>query len=334
MPIPTLQGSTLTQGSGPTFSVVIPIKDESGSLEALVAGICDVTARNALQLGKIVIVDDGSTDNSWAVAKSLHAANPKVHAIRLRRNFGKAAALMVGIAAAEGEVIVTMDGDLQDDPEEIPAFLALIAEGNDLVSGWKVDRQDPLSKTLPSILFNRVTSALSGVRLHDFNCGFKAYRKSIFQSLVIYGDLHRYIPVLAHAHGFKIAELPVRHHARKFGHSKYGVKRLITGFIDLASVMTITRFAYRPGQLFGGIGVFLFAVGSLGIAYLIILKLMTGASIGQRPLLQLSMLLDVIGVQLMLFGMLAELIIQRSPGAAGTTGLIAEETIAPADQTQ
>ena len=200
-----------------TLSVVVPAKDEEESLPLLVARILEVCASHALVLRDIVLVDDGSRDKTWAVMSKLAADKDIVQAIRLRRNFGKATALMVGIGACAGDIVITMDADLQDDPEEIPHFLEKLDAGYDVVSGWKKDRHDPLSKTLPSRLFNRVTSRISGVRLHDFNCGFKAYRREIFDSVELYGELHRYVPVLANALGYRIAEIPVVMHARKGG---------------------------------------------------------------------------------------------------------------------
>ena len=309
-------------------SVVIPLKDEAESIAELVGRILSVTAQAHVPLSDIVLVDDGSEDGTWAAAEALCRRHPCVHAIRIRRNVGKAAALMIGVGAAAGGVIITMDGDLQDDPEEIPRFMALIAAGNDLVSGWKRQRNDPFSKTLPSRLFNRVTAWMSGVQIHDFNCGFKAYRREIFDSVQLYGELHRYVPVLAHAMGFRIAELPVRHHARRFGKSKYGFQRFTRGFLDLLTVMMITRYAYRPSHLFGGLGALLFAAGTLILAYLAGLKLFAGAEIGGRPLLSLGILLDVIGIQFLLFGMLAELIISRAPRPVRLEAFVAQDIAA------
>ena len=294
------------------LSVVVPAKNEEESLPVLVQRIVEVCAASGLTLSDIVLVDDGSSDRTWAVMSQLAAGNDKIQAIRLRRNFGKATALMVGIGACAGDVIVTMDADLQDDPDEIPRFVQTLEAGYDLVSGWKKERNDPVSKTLPSRLFNAVTARMSGVRLHDFNCGFKAYRREIFDTVELYGELHRYVPVLAHALGYRIAEIPVRHHARKYGKSKYGVARYLRGFLDLLTVVMLTRFAYRPGHLFGGIGA-LFLMGGGGVlAYLTGLKILTGASIGGRPLLLFGVLVVIVGLQLVLFGLLAELILSRT----------------------
>jgi glycosyltransferase involved in cell wall biosynthesis len=272
-----------------------------------------------------VLVDDGSSDKTWGVMAELAADNEVIQAIRLRRNFGKATALMVGIGACRGDVIISRDADLQDDPDEISRFVETLDRGYDLVSGWKKERHDPLNKTVPSRLFNKVTAAISGVKLNDFNCGFKAYRREIFDAIQLYGELHRYVPVLANALGYRIAEIPVRHHARRFGTSKYGVARYLRGFLDLLTVVLITRFAYRPGHLFGGIGSLLAAGGSVALGYLIALKVLTGASIGNRPLLLLGVMAVIVGVQLILFGMLAELIIHRTQRPVEMRHLVAEQ---------
>ncbi len=310
---------------GPTISVVVPLKDEEGSIATLVGQILKVGRDANLRIVDIVLVDDGSEDGTWAIAEELANEHAEVSAARLRRNFGKATALMVGVGvAAPSDIVITMDGDLQDDAEELPRFLAAIEAGADLVSGWKQHRHDPLGKTLPSRLFNRVTAWVSGIKIHDFNCGYKAYRREIFDTVRLYGELHRYTPVLANALGYRVAEISVRHHPRKFGQSKYGVTRFVRGFLDLLTVLTITRFAYRPGHLFGGIGALLFGIGSVAIAYLVGLKLLTGAEIGQRPLLLLGSLAFIVGVLLLLFGMLAELIVSHSQGPVGARDLVAK----------
>jgi glycosyltransferase involved in cell wall biosynthesis len=307
------------------LSIIIPAKDEEESLPLVVARIIAACRAGGHTLRDIVLVDDGSSDNTWEVMSKLAGESEVIGAIRLRRNFGKATALMVGIGACRGDVIITMDADLQDDPDEISRFVETLDRGYDLVSGWKKERHDPLNKTVPSRLFNKVTATISGVKLNDFNCGFKAYRREIFDAIQLYGELHRYVPVLANALGYRIAEIPVRHHARRFGASKYGVARYLRGFLDLLTVVLITRFAYRPGHLFGGIGSLLAASGGLALAYLIGLKLLTGASIGNRPLLLLGVLAVIVGVQLILFGMLAELIIHRTQRPVETRHLVAEQ---------
>lgn len=307
----------------PTISVVVPAKDEEDSLPILVDRVVDVCNDNGLTLREIVLVDDGSSDGTWMVMTRIASEREEVQAIKLRRNFGKATALMVGIGACSGDVIITMDADLQDDPSEIPRFLEVLDKGWDLVSGWKKDRHDPLSKTVPSRFFNLVTGRISGLRLHDFNCGFKAYRREIFDSVDLYGELHRYVPVLAHALGYRVTEIPVRHHARKFGKSKYGMARYLRGFLDLLTVVMITRFAYRPGHFFGGVGVTFLIGGGGMLSYLTALKLLTGASIGSRPLLLFGVMVVIIGMQLVMFGMLAELIISRTQRPVDAQNLVA-----------
>ncbi|NBB69380.1 MAG: glycosyltransferase [Alphaproteobacteria bacterium] len=293
-------------------SVVVPVRNEAGTVAELARQVAVAADDAELALAEILFVDDGSTDGSWAALAELAAREPRVRALRLRRNFGKATALDVGIRESTGAVIVTMDADLQDDPAELPRFLAAMTDDVDLVSGWKQGRRDPLGKTLPSRFFNWVTARLSGVPLHDFNCGYKAYRREIFETITLYGELHRYVPVLAHGRGFRVAELPVRHHPRRYGRSNYGVERMAKGFLDLLTVLMLSRFASRPGHLFGGLGLALGAVGFAVLAYLSGLKLLTGAEIGDRPLLLLGVMLAIIAVQVTLFGVLGELIVSRT----------------------
>jgi glycosyltransferase involved in cell wall biosynthesis len=254
-----------------------------------------------------IFVDDGSTDGTFAALTRLHNATTNVRVVRLRRNFGKAAALVAGFDQARGEIVVTIDGDLQDDPAEIPRLLAKLDEGFDLVSGWKTRRQDPLSRRLLSRIFNRVTSAFSGVRLHDMNCGLKAYRADVVHGLRLYGELHRFIPVLAHYRGFRIAELPVNHRPREHGRSRYGVERYLRGFLDLLTVSFIGRYRHRPLHLFGGLGLVLGLIGSAVLVYLTVVKAL-GHAIGQRPLLLLGVLLVVIGMQFFSLGLISEMI--------------------------
>ena len=236
-------------------------------------------------------MDDGSTDGTSEVLADLAAAEPEIAVVRLRRNFGKAAALMAGFREARGDAIVTIDGDLQDDPAEIPRLLAELEAGADLVSGWKRDRQDPWSKRAASRVFNGVTSRMSGVRLHDLNCGFKAYRAEVVRSLALTGDQYRYIPVLAANEGFRVSELPVNHRPRAFGRSKYGLERYVRGFLDLLTILFIGRFRQRPMHLFGGVGMLFIAVGVIICAYLAVLRL-AGEGIGARPLLLLGRAAD------------------------------------------
>ena len=295
-------------------SIVVPVYEERESLPILTDRIFDVAAQHDFGLHELIFVDDGSLDGSWSVMKKLSASRRQVTAIKLRRNFGKATALNVGIEAASGDIIVTMDADLQDDPAELPRMIETMLNGYDLVSGWRERRNDPMSKTWPSWLYNKVTSWLSGIQLHDFNCGYKAYRREVFDSVDLYGEMHRYVPVLAHSLGFKVGEIPVEHHARRYGQSKYGFKRYMRGFLDLLTVLTITRYARTPGHLFGAIGIALLGVGGIALTYLTGLKLFTGAQIGGRPMMFFGGLSVVVGVQIMLFGLLSEMINSHTAG--------------------
>jgi glycosyltransferase involved in cell wall biosynthesis len=288
------------------ISVVVPVHNEERSVALLYDEL-----RSALEpLGtpwEAIFVDDGSSDGSFAALTRLHNAADNVRVVRLRRNFGKAAALVAGFDQARGETVVTIDGDLQDDPAEIPRLLAKLDEGFDLVTGWKTHRRDPLSRRILSRIFNRVTSAFSGVHLHDMNCGLKAYRAEVVHGLRLYGELHRFIPVLAHYRGFRIAELPVNHRPREHGRSRYGVERYLRGFLDLLTVSFIGRYRHRPLHLFGGLGLILGAFGTAILVYLTVLKAL-GNAIGHRPLLLLGVLLLVIGMQFFSLGLISEMI--------------------------
>ncbi|MGI9434119.1 MAG: glycosyltransferase family 2 protein [Geminicoccaceae bacterium] len=295
-------------------SIVVPVFDECESLPILTEQICAVARNHKVGLCELIFVDDGSRDGSWGVLESLAAENDLVTVIKLRRNFGKSTALNVGIEAASGDIIVTMDADLQDDPAELPRLIEALDAGYDLVSGWRARRNDPMSKTWPSWLYNKVTSWLSGIQLHDFNCGYKAYRREVFDSVDLYGEMHRYVPVLAHSLGFKVGEVPVEHHARQYGHSKYGIRRFMRGFLDLLTVLTITRYARTPGHLFGAIGIALLTLGTVTLGYLIGIKIFAGAHIGGRPMLLFGALAVVVGVQILLFGLLSEMINSHAAG--------------------
>lgn len=289
------------------LSVVIPLFDEEGSLRELHHKLTEVLG-GLERSYEILFVDDGSRDQSPAILAELAEADPHVGWIRFRRNFGKSAALDAGFGKARGAIIITMDADLQDDPNEIPRMLEALDGGLDLVSGWKAKRNDPLGKTLPSKLFNFVVRKLSGLELHDFNCGFKAYRREAIEGLELYGDLHRYVPVLVGARGFEVGELAVTHHARKHGRSKYGIGRMTRGFFDLLTVLLLTRYQRRPLHFFGAMGL-LSTFGGVGcLAFLTARKLFWGEAIGHRPLLILGLLLVVVGVQLFCTGLLAEMI--------------------------
>jgi glycosyltransferase involved in cell wall biosynthesis len=288
-------------------SVIVPVKDEAESVAELVTRVAAVLER----LGKtfeIIFVDDGSRDGTHSRVREARERDPRVKLVRLRRNFGKAAALSAGFDHSIGRVIITMDGDLQDDPDEIPRFLATLEEQDlDLVSGWKRRRQDPLSKTLPSRLFNGVTRLLAQVDLHDFNCGFKAYRREVLAEIAVYGELHRYIPVLASRRGFSVGEIQVAHHPRRHGVSKYGWDRLYKGLLDLITVLFITRYTRRPLHLFGAIGLSFLAVGFSIDAYLA-LRWFGGEDLSNRPLLLLGILLMVLGFQMLATGLIGEMI--------------------------
>jgi glycosyltransferase involved in cell wall biosynthesis len=288
------------------ISLVIPVFNEAGSLETLLAEI-DAALRDGERPYEVVFIDDGSTDGSFAILTQLAADNPGVRVVKLRRNFGKAAALAHGFAAARGEYIVSMDGDRQDDPEEIDALLAKLDEGYDLVSGWKQARQDPITKTLPSKLFNWTVRRATGIQLHDFNCGLKAYRRVVVENVNVYGELHRYIPVVAHQQGFRVTELPVAHRRRASGSSKYSWQRFLRGYLDLLTVLFLGRYQHSPQHLFGGLGTFMMAAGFVIDAYLVVIKIM-GHAIGNRPLLVLGTLLIIVGIQLLSLGLLSELI--------------------------
>jgi glycosyltransferase involved in cell wall biosynthesis len=288
------------------ISVVVPVHNEERSVALLYDEL-----RSALEPletpWEAIFVDDGSCDGTFAALTRLHNAAANVRVVRLRRNFGKAAALVAGFDQARGDTVVTIDGDLQDDPAEIPRLLAKLEEGFDLVSGWKAHRRDPLSRRVLSKIFNRVTGLFSGVDLHDMNCGLKAYRAEVVHGLRLYGELHRFIPVLAHYRGFRIAELPVNHRPREHGRSRYGMERYLRGFLDLLTVSFIGRYRHRPLHLFGGFGLVLGAVGTAILVYLTVLKAL-GNAIGHRPLLMLGVLLLVIGMQFFSLGLISEMI--------------------------
>src|SRR5262249_26908765 len=289
------------------LSVIVPILNEQDGLIELHRRLTNVLARLDCNY-EVIFVDDGSTDGSVQRCQELAELDPHVILVELRRNFGKATALQVGFQVAQGEILFTMDGDLQDDPDEIPCFLEALQNGFDLVSGWKRDRQDPLSKTLPSRLFNLVTSFLTGISLKDFNCGFKAYRREVVESLDLYGELHRYIPVLAHAKGFRVGQIPVCHHPRSYGKSKYSFERFLRGAFDLATILFLSTFQRRPLHLFGFVGLLFMLSGVAIDGYLSVLWFLGEGPIGNRPLLVLGTLLITLGIQVLIFGLLAEMI--------------------------
>ena len=291
-------------------SVLVPVKDEEATLRALAAELTDALGSDLTY--EVIFVDDGSTDGSWLAMCELAATNPLVRAVRLRRNFGKSAALAAAVAEARGEYVVTLDADLQDDPAEVLRLLAELSSGADLVVGHKSERKDPLSKRLPSKVFNKVTGMITGLPLNDHNCGLKAARAEVYRHVPLYGELHRYIPALAHQLGFRVVELAVNHRPRLHGRSKYGLERYLRGALDLLTVVALTRYGRRPGHLFGGLGALSGLVGTMILLYLTGVWLFTDNSIGTRPLLTLGVLLEILAVQLVSLGLIAELILART----------------------
>jgi glycosyltransferase involved in cell wall biosynthesis len=293
-------------------SIVVPLYNEQESLPELVASIDTAMSQKGFD-HEVVLVDDGSSDDSFGVCRKLHQEYPlKVKVYRFSRNYGKSAALSVGIAQASGDVIVTMDADLQDDPAAIPGMIEKINEGWDLVSGWKKKRYDPLSKTLPSKVWNRLTSAMAGIKLHDFNCGFKAYRADVAKGLDIYGERHRYLPALAHWDGFRVTEIAVPHHPRKYGRSKYGMSRMVKGFLDLVTLLFLRRYLTNPLHFFGLLGLVFFFAGAAVLGYFGVDWLIAG-SMRMRPLIILSVGAVIVGIQFISIGLIGEMITHSFP---------------------
>lgn len=295
-------------GTKRDISVVVPLFNEEPNLEELKARLDAVLPTVAARY-EIVFVDDGSRDGSYGLLRDLHAKDPEhTRIVRFRRNFGKSAALAAGFDTSRYDVIFTMDADLQDLPEEIPSLLERLDKGADLVSAWRAERNDPISKTLPSKVYNAVTRRMTGVSLHDFNCGFKCYRRGVLDELQVYGERHRYIPVLASYRGFRIAEVPVKHQPRLRGKSKFGYERYFGGFFSLLTVILLTRYTNKPLHFFGFVGLTTFGAGFLVDLYLSILWLIFRRPLSDRPILMLGTLLIIIGVQFLFFGLLAEMI--------------------------
>jgi len=316
------------------LSIIVPVLNEALSLQIL-AGEIRQACEDAHLDYELIFVDDGSQDDSWKTISQLSETNSHIRGIRFRRNFGKAAALSAGIEISRGDILFCLDADLQDDPAEIPRFLERLNQGMDVVNGWKERRLDPWHKVYPSKVFNWMVSTLTGLTLHDHNCGFKCFRREVAGELRLYGELHRFIPVLAHSRGFKVSEITVHHRRREFGHSKYGFNRFIKGFLDLLTVKFLTGYGQRPQHLLGAVGLGCFGLGLLGMIYLALiwalnnavgplLTLITGQAwftahpIGNRPLLSYSVAGVLLGAQLLSLGLLAELIVSRIAGTEET----------------
>ncbi|MCD6447578.1 MAG: glycosyltransferase family 2 protein [Thermoplasmata archaeon] len=289
------------------ISVIVPVYNEKENIEALYKKLIKVLKKE----DEIIFVDDGSTDGSYEVIKKIHERDGRVKCIKFARNFGKTAALMAGFEIAKGDAVVTIDGDLQNDPDDIPKLLEKLKE-YDVVNGWRYDRKDPFfSKKLPSIISNKISRWLTGLKIHDFNCGLKAYKKECIKDLEIYGEMHRYIPAILSWKGYSVGEVKVKHHPRKFGKSKYGVARLIRGMFDLINFKFWAGYSTRPLHFFGGIGLIMFGVGFLIDLYLVLLKFLYGETLSNRPLLFLGMLLIIVGFQIFMTGFLAEIMIRN-----------------------
>ncbi len=321
------------------LSIIIPTLNERESLDSLYRELDEVAREGNYDLD-IIFVDDGSTDGSWSVIERLAAQDSRVRGLKFRRNFGKAAALSAGFNAARGDLVMTLDADLQDDPHEIPRFLAAMSDQFDVVSGWKKVRHDPWHKVIPSRIFNALVSWVTGVSLHDHNCGMKCYRREVLREVRLYGELHRFVPVLAAARGFAIGEISIRHRPRKHGHSKYGVRRFVKGFLDLLTVKFLTGFGQRPQHLLGAIGLMCFALGCLGLAYLAVYWVISQLNpdwqmlpLHQRPAVIYSMGALLLGGQLMSIGFLAELITAYQFREADTYS-VAERTPDHSDETK
>lgn len=294
------------------ITVIVPLLNEEESLPELILHIEEVLDAHSPNNYEVIFIDDGSTDKSWEVIKQINQRNNKCRGIRFRRNFGKSAALSVGFKEARGDVIITMDADLQDDPSEIPNLVAKLNEGFDLVSGWKKKRRDPITKTIPSRFFNFVTSTVSGVKLHDHNCGLKAYKREVCKTLNLYGEMHRYVPALASWEGFKVAELAVKHHPRRYGKTKFGLSRYMKGYLDLITVLFTTRYLKRPLHFFGTFGTLFALIGFIIDAWLTVEWFLNKTSLSNRPLALLGVAMIIVGVQFISLGLIGELIAKNS----------------------
>ena len=299
----------ISERKDPDLTIIIPVLDEDESIPELVDRIRSVCDGAGFSFN-VWFVDDGSNDDSWDVIETMHERDARFAGLKLRRNYGKSAALALGFERADGKYVVTMDGDLQDDPAEIPGLIALLETGYDLVSGWKKKRHDPFTKTVPSRFFNFVTRRITGIPLHDFNCGLKAYRREVVKSVRLHGELHRYIPLLAAWQGYtRITEKVVQHHSRKHGRTKFGLERYLRGFLDLLTVSFMTRFASRPMHFFGSLGTLAFIGGILISLWISYDKMIHGNPIGDRPLLLLGVMLILVGVQMFSVGLIGQMIV-------------------------
>ncbi len=308
--IPITENSVIREEqskSSVAVSIIIPFLNEEGSLQELYSKVC-ASMDGVGESFEIIFIDDGSTDRSFKIAEAIHKEDYRVRVIRFRRNFGKSPALLAGFTHAYGKIIITMDADLQDDPAEIPNFLQKIHEGYDLVSGWKFPRHDPPSKTIPSFFFNSAVRKFTGVYLHDMNCGFKAYRRELIEELKLYGELHRFIPVLAKGRGFSVTEVKVTHHPRQYGKSKFGARRFLRGFLDLMTVLFLTSYLRTPLRLFGPIGILSFLTGFGIDLWVVINKFVTNDPIKNHPILFLGIILMIVGAQFVLTGLQSEMI--------------------------
>ncbi len=311
-----VHGAAVPRSSGaaddaPQLSLVVPVHNERPTLEAMVAECAEVLESLGV-VWELLFIDDGSTDGSFAAISEIHARDPRIRGVRLRANLGKSAALAVGFRAARGARIVTLDGDLQDDPHEIPRLLTVLDEGADLVSGWKVARQDPPSRVFASRVFNGLSRLASGIELHDLNCGLKAYRREVTAEVPLYGELHRFIPLLAHWRGFRVAEIAVSHRPRAVGRSRYGWSRVLRGIMDLVTVICLTRYNRRPAHFFSLPGAGLIGIGLMICTYIAYLRLRYGHILRHHPLLILGVLLVVVGVQLFTTGLLGEMMVDAA----------------------
>lgn len=303
------------------LSFIIPSRDEEKSVELLYKKIVKVMG-GLKKSFEIIFIDDGSTDKTFTILENLHQKDNKVKVIKLRGSFGKSIALQTGFDNAKGQIIFTLDADLQDDPGEIPKFLDKLDEGYDMVSGWKKIRHDPVSKTFPSKIGNSITRFLTGIKIHDLNCGFKAYKKIVVDNLNLYGELYKYIPVLAEKQNFKVGEIIVSHHPRKFGRSKFGWQRNIKGFLDMLTIVFLTTYMQKPAHFFGTIGLLSFFSGFVIGLYITYLRIATGSIQFRHPLLYFGMLLMIIGIQLLTTGLIAELILSFNQKEKFTTNHI------------